>query len=122
MQNINLGEFVRLYVDSIINHRNGNRLGQDLDGFYSDVFKDVSERTGISPEDVKFLQHPFHWAMFSDRRGSVKSIIPVEYGESSQRLCSEGIDERTAACDYILEKYRPLLETRLRMKGISVSP
>lgn len=113
MSTLDLEEFIGIYTDSILFHLEDKKMNPESRDFYPAIFEDVSTKTGFSIEQIKYLHHPFHWAVFSNRRANIKSFIPPIAGETFS-LSPENHDGKSEIVAYIIKKYGSLLESRIR--------
>lgn len=86
----------------------------DMNGFYDYVFKRVSERTGLSEEDIKYLHHVFHWGLFLKSYSPLEVINPVTANGDPKIKIKNNPPEVSALVPRILREHRVWLEERMK--------
>jgi len=114
MSNLSLEDFVDFYIEAVSEAVQKNYLS-DLDIFYEYIFTRVSERTGLSMEEIKSLHHPFHWDLFLDKTSPLELVNLRKRGSNYQIYVRPKNSplEKTELTAGILKKYRTLLQQRL---------
>ena len=111
---VDLESFANIYVGSFLEMAD-SRSPIELGKFYDTVFQRVSERTGLSAENVKYLHHAFHWTFFEHQAQSTFQIIPAEKQEWSQRISLQGtLPKKSDIVSRAIEKYGTWLEARIK--------
>jgi hypothetical protein len=81
----------------------------------------VSKKMGIPLQVISYLNHPIHWSLFHrDRQSPLEILQPMMRGEGFfMKQTQNNYDWREETKRYILEKYRVLLESKLKLIHIS---
>lgn len=114
MIKLSLEDFVGSYLEAVSEAVQGNCLS-DLNTFYDNIFKIVSDRTGLSVEEIGSLHHPFHWELFLKKNSPLELISPTKT-ERTYRICVRQKNsplEKKELAKGILKEYRTLLQQRL---------
>jgi len=108
-----LGEFVREYVEGAIDLARGNPCLDDYDQILRDR---IATRFSLSVEEMRDIEKPFYWFLFSDVNGSPISYQQAQRsGESGHvRIRQISPDSIDKAVEHILEKSGEILDCRIR--------
>ena len=114
MIKLGLEDFVDSYIEAVSEAVQEKHLS-DTNTFYEYVFKRVSEKTGLSREEINSFHHPFHWELFLKKSSPLELFGPVETGGNyGIRSRSKNIPlEKTELAKGILTKHRTLLQQNL---------
>ncbi len=118
MDKINLEDFANFYIEAVLNLVQGNYLS-DLDVFYENVFKRVSEKTCFSTAQIIFLHHPFHWNLFLKDDSPLELSAKKNRGERGYAINVRNAGqettplEKSALVSRILKEYGELLKQRM---------
>ena len=108
-----LEDFVGVYIGVVLETIQENGL-LGLDDFYSYVFVKVSERTGLSKKEVKYLHHAFHWNLFLRSYSPLELVPSQENGENYEVRLKKSLPEKSELVAHILKENRKWLEARLK--------
>ncbi len=111
-------EFAKFYIGEALRLANSE---PSFDEFDSKLWEIVAGKFGMSEEEVKYVHHSFHWALFCDGRlngSNVSPLIYVQYGkgDKSQVRLSKLIifdEDLDKLVDKHHQKYGSYLEYRL---------
>ena len=112
MGNFCLEEFVKCYVDSAVETVNFREI-ISLEKFDSIVFKEVSNKTGLSLRKIKYLHHAFHWALFIDKPVIFKLTDHKNYKPGYQIMKNGHGIEKDDLCKRVIDRYGCLLNSKM---------
>ena len=115
MGKININKFVKVYVSATLNLIK-KRKEMSHSEFEDFVWERVSEKVGISKEDVVYLHHCFHWTFFNREEDSpFRYIQPKGKGSVPMVGLNGRKINKSALVNHILENYKePYLTTRAK--------
>ena len=115
MKNLNLEEFIDIYLSSVLSVvREDCLLG--LDDFYDHVFQNASERSGLSMTDIKYIHHAFHWSLFLPQNSFLEIFIPKVISENGDshgyHVRIKQLTEKSALGEKVLMDYGEWIRER----------
>lgn len=119
MGKLSSGTFADIYVGSALEIISMNGL-MKLGDFDATILGEVSKKTGISEERVKYMHHAFHWSFFSDPSAPFHLHSTGAAGDDWRIISKNGLPKKTELVNYVLEKYGTWLEARFQnLTGIN---
>jgi hypothetical protein len=117
MEKITPAKFTNFYVEAALSIlRKEGRI--PLNVFYEEVHSKLFEKINASEEDLRYLDHAFHWAFFSRDYSPFTTLSEKRDGESitiiTSRKPKEPLPDKSYLVKAILEKDGEWLGVRLR--------